>query len=248
MASMPVPSSSFRPLLACLAWVASGLLASCGSEKSTGGGSGTPLDTNTYGVPWSPSVSYGAFVDPRDHQSYRTVAVGSQTWMAENLDYAVDSSWCYSGAADSCSKYGRLYQWASALALADSCDAKACSSQVATRRQGVCPSGWHIPTAAEWGVLLKLVDSSNSGTRLESRSGWSGSNDGTDAYGFRALPGGYRTSYGSYGYRGWGAYFWTASENIGLMAWSRYFYSDEASVQAFAYVKNQGFSVRCLKN
>lgn len=88
-------------------------------------------------------------VDARDGQAYRTATIGSQTWIAQNLNYQADSSWWYNSSADSGAKYGRLYTWAAAMGLDDSCNAFDCSEQVAPIHRGACPSGWHVPTPGD---------------------------------------------------------------------------------------------------
>jgi uncharacterized protein (TIGR02145 family) len=121
----------------------------------------------------------GTFTDQRDGKTYRTVKIGEQVWMAENLDYRADSSWCYDNNPDNCKKYGRLYSWNAAMKA--------------------CPDDWHLPTRKEWEELVAYVDDytfiydrgvyETAGTKLKSKSpNW----NGTDDYGFSALPGGLR--------------------------------------------------------
>jgi uncharacterized protein (TIGR02145 family) len=98
-------------------------------------------------------IVYGLLNDTRAGAlgSYRTIRIGTQTWMAENLNVSVDSSVCYNNLAANCVKFGRLYQWAAAMDL----DAKFNNSgwSGATPRQGVCPSLWHVPSDSEWTIL-----------------------------------------------------------------------------------------------
>src|SRR5574344_459914 len=137
----------------------------------------------------NPAISYGEFTDDRDGQVYKTVVIGTQTWMAENLNYAVDSSWCYENSADSCSKYGRLYQWIAAMGVSASYNGAIFGDSV--NHQGACPAGWHVPTSGEWDTLATAVGGSDTaGTKLKSTGGWYSSGNGTDSYGFSALPAG----------------------------------------------------------
>jgi len=123
-----------------------------------------------------------------------TVKIGNQTWMARNLDRATTNSVCYNNSADSCAKYGRLYNWN---------DAKT-----------ACPSGWHLPTNAEWDALMTAVGgSSTAGRKLKSTSGWYNNGNGTDDYGFSALPGGHGNSDGNFDYAGYYGYWWSATED-----------------------------------
>jgi len=205
-------------------------------------------NTYTAAIPWnaSSSITYGSFVDSRDSKLYKTVAIGTQKWMAQNLDYATDSSWCYAGNSDSCTKYGRLYQWAAAMDTSARYDTSRLSAKLP--QQGLCPSGWHLPSEAEWSTLIQHVDSASSGTALKSTSGWDA--PGSDSYGFRLLPAGYRmnstspySNAGHVGGAGSSAYFWS-SEFGPAYANDRYFNSN-AYASGGDMDKTYGFSLRC---
>jgi uncharacterized protein (TIGR02145 family) len=217
------------------------ILAACGGDSSTGGVGGG-FD--------------GMLTDSRDGQTYKTVTIGTQTWMAENLNYAVDSSWCYENSADSCAKYGRLYQWASAMALPVAYNDALWGGSDANH-QGVCPAGWHLPTNAEWTVLGNAVGGENvAGTALKSTSGWNEGGNGTDAYGFSALPAGCRYGDGFFNDVGDYAGFWSASEdgtglayNLNLDYSARmYTDTDERNDYGSGDDGHYALSVRCLKN
>jgi len=165
------------------------------------------------GIPWQSAIVYGSLTDTRDGQVYRTVRIGNQVWMAQNLNFAGTGSTigvCYSGSNDSCAKYGRLYMWSEAMANAAS------STSNPSGVQGVCPTGWHVPSDSEWTTLRKFVDptSTTDGTKLKSTGGWlpngTISGNGKDTYGFRALPGG-GSNARSVGISG---NWWTASDTI----------------------------------
>ena len=192
------------------------------------------------------AITYGYVGDSQGHL-YRTVAIGTQVWMAQNYRYEVDSSWCYSGSVDSCDKYGRLYQWASLMGLDDTCNAKVCSTQVAVRR-GLCPKGWHVPSDDEW---FKLTDTtlvaSSSGRVLKSKSGWS-TITGTDSLGFHALPGGMRLEAGGYSSAGAYLYMWSATERNATTAQGRYSSSGQDAISRGYAGKASSLALRCLED
>ena len=154
-------------------------------------------------------------LDLRDSQEYRTVVIGEQTWMAQNLNYAYleliydlddSSSWCDRNEPDSCSKYGRYYLFQAAVDAmgvfgdgGKGCyDFEQCESQELVKIQeplrGVCPLGWHLPSKEEFEQLVQFVGGKGlAGKKLKSAEGWSEISgvDGTDDYGFAILPGGY---------------------------------------------------------
>ncbi len=237
-------------LMACASALLS--LASCDSDSSTDPSSQTAGTWNKkdYGIPWNTSINYGTFTDVRDGQVYRTVTIGKQTWMAENLNYQVDSSWCYENSVDSCAKYGRLYQWAAMMGLDPSHNENDWTEFLP--HQGVCPSGWHIPSAEDWDTLGINADGGNddAGTRLKSKNGWSYDSSSTDVYGFRGLPAGERNYLVEFKYVGNGAYFWSYSEIGVSRALDRILSSGGNGLgsEYFGNVKNAGLSIRCLKD
>ncbi|MDR2728373.1 MAG: hypothetical protein LBB56_04515, partial [Chitinispirillales bacterium] len=111
-----------------------------------------------------------SFTDTRNSQTYKTVKIGNQTWMAENLNYAGsggNTGVCYNSSSDNCSKYGRLYTWAEVMNGASS------SLLNPSGVQGVCPVGWHVPSDAEWTILTDFVGGDlTAGTKLKSKTGW----------------------------------------------------------------------------
>jgi uncharacterized protein (TIGR02145 family) len=178
-------------------------------------------------------------------QTYKTVVIGTQTWMAENLNYNASGSKCYSNSESNCDTYGRLYDWSTAMGFSSSCNSSSCSSQIQTKHRGVCPARWHIPSDAEWTTLTDYVGY-NAGTKLKSVSGWS-STSGTDGYGFSALPGGDGYSDGSFSSVGYG-YWWSATENNASFAYSRYMNYDFSDVGRSDYLKSILYSVRCVQD
>jgi uncharacterized protein (TIGR02145 family) len=194
-------------------------------------------------------------------KTYKTVVIGTQTWMAENLNVAYSSgngnSACYNNQESYCNTYGRLYDWAAAMDLPSSCNSSSCASQVSTK--GICPSGWHIPSDEEWDILVKYVDpnwTSNSGdgniagTKLKATSGWnsySGTDGGTDEFGFAALPGGYGYSGGLFDNAGGIGRWWSSSELSADIAYYRGMIYNYKGVSGIHYNKTYLFSVRCLQ-
>lgn len=178
----------------------------------------------------------GSMKDPRDGKTYRTVQIGNQTWMAENLNFASKQSKCYDNKEINCDKYGRLYVWSEKMVAS------------------VCPSGWHLPSKGEFETLLRNVGGERTaGTALKSRGGWNVLNrkngNGRDEYGFGALPAGFYFSDDDSFFGGGGsALFWSSTENGSNIA---YFLCLRYNAE-YAYVgnlnKDYGFSVRCVKN
>jgi uncharacterized protein (TIGR02145 family)/uncharacterized repeat protein (TIGR02543 family) len=155
------------------------------------------------------------FADSRDSKSYKRVQIGNQVWMAENLNYDVPDDTtdvCYRNSADSCVKYGRLYDWGTAMGLERSYYGTVWGGSD-VKHQGVCPVGWHLPSNAEWTQLTDFVGgSSKAGTKLKSTSGWYNNGNGTDEYGFSALPGGMGMG-GSFDGAGCYGSWWSATED-----------------------------------
>lgn len=146
----------------------------------------------------SSSIVYETLKDSRDEKIYKAVKIGSQTWMAENLNFETDNSSCYGGDEDNCTKYGRLYTWAIAMDSAGvwsdngkECGyGKTCSPTYPVR--GVCPAGWHLPTQKEFETLIAAVGGRDvAGKALKSASGWANDRNGLDSYGFNAVAAGY---------------------------------------------------------
>jgi len=209
----------------------------------------------------NPDIDYGTVTDERDGKVYKTVTIGNQVWMAENLNYydatdlsVKEKSWCF-GKKDNkdsttCDMAGRLYTWAAAVGKsADECGYGYTCSLGSGDIRGICPKGWHLPTQAEWNTLFTAVGgSSTAGTKLKSTSGWNGGGNGTDAYSFSALPAGFRHNYGNFSYDGYYAYFWSSSEDDGDGAYGMFLdYNDDYGYLNY-YYKYYGFSVRCLKD
>ena len=202
----------------------------------------------------------GSMTDSRDGQSYKTVSIGTQTWMAQNLNYETANSYCYGNTPSNCTKYGRLYTWAAAMDSAGSwsangkgCgDAKTCTPTYPVR--GVCPTGWHLPTNAEFETLCTAVGgSSTAGTKLKLTSGWNDfegkSGNGVDAYSFSALPAGYRNYNEDYNFEGNYAFFWSSTEISSNYAYDMDLrYSNDYASLKNGSLKNDGFSVRCVKD
>lgn len=199
--------------------------------------------------------------DKRDGQMYRTVRIGSQVWMAQNLNHAVENSWCYMNSLENCSNYGRLYQWTAAMALDNAYGHSAAGDLLGEKHQGICPDGWYIPTDKDMETLAHYVVESNKaaglatedvGTSLRKESGWEENDEeilGTNRYGFGAVPAGYRDANGSFAFLGEEADFWVAEETSnGTQAphWNLY-YANQTFSGEFKNLKTFAFSVRCIK-
>lgn len=217
--------------------------------------------TATYGIkeptiPWNTSYWFGSLYDYRDGREYRTIQVGSKLWMAENLNfagYAGDSlGRCYNDDAAKCTVYGRLYTWKETMqsSFGDS------SGQTP---QGICPSGFHVPSQADWQNLLTYIgDSARAGSLLKSTRGWSDRGNGSDFFGFRATPAGYL--YGSDSlldstsanrFHGLGAFTYLRSSTAtdDASSWSVFMMANSKEASTTAYLPNShAFSVRCVSD
>ena len=220
----------------------------------------------------NPAISYGEIIDDRDGQVYKTVEIGSQTWMAENLNYDYNyrtaNSYCY---ADSCSKYGRLYTWSATVDSAavfstagKGCGCHASRSPSGGIVRGVCPVGWHVPSLSEFQTLISYVGGYRvAGANLKSTSGWKSNSkyvgNGSDSYGFSALPAGVYTdaiTYHVYRFYDVGnfAFFWTTSKGSCVADRLRLGWADDSSNLSNISTADEradmysARSVRCLKD
>jgi uncharacterized protein (TIGR02145 family) len=182
--------------------------------------------------------------DSRDGRVYKVIKIGSQVWMAENLNYTTDSgSWCYDNQFYNCDKYGRLYIW-----------------EIANK---VCPTGWHLPSDEEWKELEKSLgmpeeeanssgfrgEGSNIGGKLKSILNWKSPNLGaTDEVGFNALPGGnYGTKEKESYFKGMNAMFYTSTCFGNEFAWYRDMDYADCKIFRGYRSKKLAFSIRCIK-
>jgi len=189
-------------------------------------------------VLYQPPAS-NTFTDPRDGKVYRTVKIGNQVWMAENLNFetkvrgifGISRSEGSRGYNDpkNANKYGRLYNWD-------------------TTNQA-CPPGWHLPSKEEWQTLVNFVGGEKiAEKKLKAKSGWTYASlaqgrtinsSGTDDFGFSALPCGFGRPVGS-DYVGYGGFWWSSS--------SEYICIDPFEINYGRGAKGFFYSVRCLQN
>jgi len=204
-----------------------------------------------------PVEDKNSLTDSRDGRTYRTVVIGSQTWMAQNLNFETANSYCYGDQPNNCAKYGRLYTWGTAMDSAGlwSTNGKGCGNDMecspANPVRGVCPDGWHLPTKAEFETLTSSIgDEGGVGGKLRSKNGWNHSSryQNTDDYSFTALPAGSRLSSGDYNNEGDNAFFWSSTEISGDMAYYITLYYNSDHVKPAYLFKSSGYSVRCVKD
>ncbi len=211
-------------------------------------------------------VTYG-FIDARDGNNYTVVKIGNQIWMAENLKYlpsVVGSSTGssttpyyyvqgYDGtnvndakATVNYNTYGVLYNWPAAM------NGESGSNENPSGVQGVCPSGWHLPSDAERTELTDyLGGTAIAGGKLKETgtTHWSTPNAGaTNETGFTALPGGRRHNNGTFGNLNLDGFWWNATENDTDNAWRWLIDYNFSSATGYFDLKEQGFSVRCVKD
>jgi len=217
--------------LSAVAWLG------CGDGGNPGGGGGTATGgNNTCGKDGTAGAC-------------KSVPIGGKTWMAENLNRATDSSWCYDNKESNCDKYGRLYMHSAALTA--------------------CPTGWRLPTRDEWDGLgeavggekffhfesfdsIEIHDWENAGIKLRSKTGWSSDYPaGTDSYGFSALPGGsgdVTSTLSLFGGIGQGSIWWADGEYTGKYRDKAWVFSirDGSVLRGYNGYKSYVISVRCV--
>lgn len=211
---------------------------------------------------------YGTFLDERDNQLYRTIKIGSQVWMAQNLNYATENgnaddgiaSWCNQNVLANCEKYGRLYSWAAAMNLDESFNTTNAveTLKLETPYQGLCPKGWHVPSSKEMNALRNYVlettedDETKLALHLRAKSDWAASyENGIDDFGFSVLPAGCNTD--MFRLTHYQNDFWVIdeSEEYADRAYHWYLSRDHETFEndASSYgTKGYGYSLRCIQD
>ena len=197
-------------------------------------------------------------IDVRDGQYYNTVQIGFQCWMAENLnigtiipgesqmlDNSIIEKYCYENSTFNCDAYGGLYQWNEMMQYSTSPGV-----------QGICPESWHVPTDAEWTILTTFLGGESisggkmkaTGTIEASTGFWFAPNSGaTNLSGFTTLPSGFRYEGVFYFIGTYGNFFSSTFTDAGN-SWYRGLGYAGTNAYRDGAPKNNGFSVRCLKN
>jgi uncharacterized protein (TIGR02145 family) len=189
-------------------------------------------------------------------ESFKTVKIGSQTWMSENLNVATfrngdkiqevssaaawikayedkKPAWCYYGfKATNGRKYGKLYNW---FAVQD--------------KRGLAPNGWQVSTSEDWAELARFTGAEQSAAKqLRSKSDWKRNGNGTDSVGFNGLPGGSVNAYGMFGDIGFWGSWWCYSDTETKLITGKYLKFDSDRIEDYAsYLKTDGLSVRCVR-
>jgi uncharacterized protein (TIGR02145 family) len=180
-----------------------------------------------------------SFTDARDGNTYKIIQIGTQAWMAENLAYESENSYCPDGEGRNCSKMGRLYTWEAA--------------------RTACPEGWRLPDSSDFAALIAEAGGTDfanamavAGEKLKSTGGWFKKGNGSDVLGFNALPAGYRGA-GSepdapakYDGIGGYAYFWSATATPDDLAYYLFLDFSSKAANLNAFLKEDARSVRCV--
>jgi|GEM_PF-749647 len=178
---------------------------------------------------WDNVTIAGTMFDSRDNIEYRTTAIGSQIWMAENLK-GITTTTTLSCQADSCSKYGGYFGWKAA--------------------KSACPEGWHLPSRTEWNTLFSAVGgATTAGYKLKATSGWKNGTNGSDSYGFSVFAAGiYNRRDRAFLNIGKSSIFWTSTQYSSTSAYNVDFQSDSETRSGHLNSENYGLSVRCVKD
>ena len=216
--------------------------------------------TNSVGTSYGNELSFTTLTPPficgdivsYEGKTYNTVQIGTQCWFKENLnvgtringsqdqlDNGIKEKYCYNDLESNCDVYGGLYQWNEMMQYSTTPGV-----------QGICPTGWHLPTDAEWTTLTDYLGGENVAGGKMKEAGtahWLSPNTGaTNSSGFTALPGGYRTSNGNFHLLTLNALFWSSTENASISAWGRNLdYNGEFVFHGYSF-KPYGFSARCV--
>lgn len=181
-------------------------------------------------------------------KTYNTIQIGNQCWLKENLNIGTMielttnasnngtiEKYCYDNNSSNCTTYGGLYQWNEAMAY---------STAIGTK--GICPTGWHIPTRAEFQILAATVI--NDGNRLKALGQGTGNGVGTNTSGFSALLSGYRHYDGYFSNLGYYTQFWSSTVYTPEAAYIMYLYSSGSNINYDYPNKLNGLTVRCIKD
>ncbi len=231
------------------------------SDDSNGGDSTACSEVAKADCP--ATLAEGTICDSRDGKVYKITTVGSQVWMAENLNYyscgIKDASWCYGDKAENCDKYGRLYTWTAAMGIDKSYQTE--YANLTGVQRGNCPEGFHMPSEDEWSSFYDFIQnyaveqSNDEGAVVRAKGMWPDEPSyypATDDFGFAMLPAG-RKNFTGYEELGEKAFFWTADEdhrdvvggprNVGIWTVSSMFGFGGGSI-----MKDEAISVRCIKD
>jgi uncharacterized protein (TIGR02145 family) len=227
-------------------------VSSCEKDDNVQGNSTNGKTTAVF----NPAVTFGKMTD-QDGNVYKTVTIGTQTWMAENLrttkyndgsdipnitdndewEDLTTGAYCnYNNTSDedTIATYGRLYNW------------------YAVDTGKLCPTGWHVPKDTEWAELSTFLGGESvAGGKLKEigTSHWQSHTTGaTNETGFTALPGGGRTYSGTFGDVGYRGKWWSATESDAYGAYYWIIYDNYSFLNSSSYDKAVGFSVRCVRD
>lgn len=196
--------------------------------------------------------NYGTFTDSRDGETYRTVKIGNQVWMVDNLRFKTEESYAPGNDEANIAKYGRLYTWTAALGIPSEFSEQSLAKDIHmyhdirenSNYQGIAPEGWHIPSYKEWEQLLENLPKNSNGDELRSACFWG--RPGEDSLGFFALPAGYRFDDGGYYRFGRRARFWCKDEYGKSNAYRLSITNNSVDIEGV--YRSDALSVRCVKN
>jgi uncharacterized protein (TIGR02145 family) len=196
----------------------------------------------------------GTIKDYSDSKEYKTVQIGNQVWMADNLnrtpESSVANSKCYGDNPANCNIYGRLYDWAAAMNLPSECNftLNNCPPAHTGLWPGLCPNGFAFPRMEDWQALVNYAGGDSiAGSRLKSKTGWNNNGNGTDNYNFNALPGGNAYYWGDeFRDLGESSYWWVETQP-GYEAYYWNIISSDTEVRNHFWPKDMNMAyVRCM--